>query len=89
VEILLPNGRSIVAELGKVEIIGRALIDDPGNITIRLSGTGPMAQAAGTPEYMATKAEVSVVTSTVPSTVDQELSNANSTRGACVSCTTQ
>ena len=46
VEILLPNGRVIVVEPGKAEIVGRALVDDPGNITIRLSGTGPIAQAA-------------------------------------------
>ncbi len=48
VEILLPNGRLIVVEPGKAEIVGRALVDDPGNITIRLSGTGPIAQAGGT-----------------------------------------
>jgi len=45
VEILLPNGRVIVVEPGRAEIVGRALVDDPGNITIRLSGTGPIAQA--------------------------------------------
>lgn len=44
VEILLPNGRVIVVEPGKAEIVGRTLGDDPGNITIRLSGTGPIAQ---------------------------------------------
>ncbi len=89
VEILLPNGRLIVVESGKVEIVGRALIDDPGNITIRLSGTGPIAQAAGTPDFMSTTAGVSILNSTQPSIIDQQLSNQNSTRGACVSCTTQ
>ena len=47
VEILLPNGRVIVVEPGKAEIVGRTLGDDPGNIIIRLSGTGPIAQAGG------------------------------------------
>ena len=47
IEILLPNGRVIVVEPGKAEIVGRALVDDPGNITIRLSGTGPIAQSQG------------------------------------------
>ena len=47
VEILLPNGRLIVVEPGKAEIVGRTLGDDPGNITIRLSGTGPIAQGPG------------------------------------------
>ena len=56
VEILLPNGRLIVVEPGKAEIVGRALVDDPGNITIRLSGTGP-DRAGGTP--------------TTPFTIDQ------------------
>ena len=75
VEILLPNGRLIVVESGKVEIVGRALIDDPGNLTIRLSGTGPIAQAAGTPDFMSTTAGVSILNSTQPSTIDQQLSN--------------
>jgi hypothetical protein len=44
IEILLPNGRVIVVEPGKAEIVGRTLGDDPGNITIRMSGTGPIAQ---------------------------------------------
>ena len=54
VEILLPNGRVIVVEPGKAEIVGRALVDDPGNITIRLSGTGPIAQgrAGGRPRRL-------------------------------------
>jgi hypothetical protein len=89
VEILLPNGRLIVVEPGKAEIVGRALIDDPGTITIRLSGTGPIAQAAGTPEFLSTKVEVTILTSTQPSIIDPQLQNLNSTRGACVSCTIQ
>jgi hypothetical protein len=47
VEILLPNGRVVVVEPGKAEIVGRTLGEDPGNITIRLSGTGPIAQGPG------------------------------------------
>jgi len=49
VEIFLPNGRLLVVEPGKAEIVGRTLGDDPGNITIRLSGTGPIAQSGGNP----------------------------------------
>lgn len=45
VEILLPNGRVVVVEPGKSDIVGRAIVDDPGTITIRLSGMGPIAQA--------------------------------------------
>jgi hypothetical protein len=44
IEILLPNGRVIQVEPGKAEIVGRTLGGDPGNITIRMSGTGPIAQ---------------------------------------------
>ena len=49
VEILLPNSRVIIVEPGKAEIVGRALAEDAGNITIRLSGTGPIAQRRGGP----------------------------------------
>ena len=44
IEILLPNGRVILVEPGKAEIVGRTLGEDPGSIIIRLSGTGPIAQ---------------------------------------------
>jgi hypothetical protein len=64
VEILLPNGRVIQVEPGKSEIVGRAIVDDPGSITIRLSGTGPIAQAGGPPPgFLQTLAIVSVLTS--------------------------
>jgi hypothetical protein len=49
VDILLPNGRLIQVEPSKSEIVGRTLTDDPGSIIIRLSGTGPIAQAVGGP----------------------------------------
>jgi hypothetical protein len=71
VEILLPNGRLISVEAGKAEIVGRALVDDPGNITIRLSGTGPIAQAATTPgPFTVTTVVVQVVSSAQPSIID-------------------
>jgi hypothetical protein len=49
VEVLLPNGRVVIVEPGKSDIVGRAIVDDPGTITIRLSGLGPIAQAGGPP----------------------------------------
>jgi hypothetical protein len=54
VEILLPNGRVIVVEPNKAEIVGRTLGDDPGNITIRMSGTGPIAQSGGSVPFLQT-----------------------------------
>lgn len=67
VEILLPNGRLIVVEPGKAEIVGRALVDDPGNITIRLSGTGPIAQLGGpSVPVMVTNMIVQIITSGQP-----------------------
>ena len=84
VEILLPNGRVIVVESGKVEIVGRALSDDPGNITIRLSGTGPIAQA-GTPTFTSTHAEITVVYSAAPYPIDTTLQPTGNRRGPTVS----
>ena len=84
VEILLPNGRVIVVEPGKVEIVGRALSDDPGNITIRLSGTGPIAQA-GTPAFTSTHAEITVAYSAAPSPIDTTLQPTGNRRGPTVS----
>jgi hypothetical protein len=80
VEILLPNGRVIVVEPGKVEIVGRALSDDPGNITIRLSGTGPIAQAA-TPSFVSTSAEITIAYSAAPYPIDTTLNPIGNTRG--------
>lgn len=60
-EILLPNGRVIVVEVGKAEIVGRALVDNPGTITIRLSGTGPIAQAGGPTPIAQTTAVVTIL----------------------------
>jgi len=88
VEILLPNGRLIVVEPGKAEIVGRALVDDPGNITIRLSGTGPIA-AAGDTQFTTTSVSVQVILSFQPSIIDQQEDIQDSTRGATLSPTNQ
>jgi hypothetical protein len=66
VDILMPNGRVIVVEPGKAEIVGRALVDDPGNITIRLSGTGPIAQQGPLDSFVQTFATVSVLNTVTP-----------------------
>ncbi len=63
VEILLPNSRVIVVEPGKAEIVGRTLTDEAGNITIRLSGTGPIAQAGRTAPFSTTSVAVQLVIS--------------------------
>lgn len=88
-EILLPNGRLIVVEPGKAEIVGRALVDDPGNITIRLSGTGPIAQAgSGLPPFTQTAVDVTILESVQPSVVDPESPLQNSSRICGANCTT-
>jgi len=82
VEILLPNGRLIVVEPERVEIVGRALGDDPGVITVRLSGTGPIAQAgAGQSGFVQTVAKTTILSSGQPSLLDSPLSNDSSGRG--------
>ena len=70
VEILLPNGRVVVVEPGKSEIVGSTLGDDPGNITIRLSGTGPIAQA-GDVQFTMTHAIFFLLNSGQPSILDE------------------
>jgi hypothetical protein len=71
VEILLPNGRVVVVEPGKTEIVGRTLGDDPGSITIRLSGTGPIAQlGVGSIPFIQTIMSVTILTSGEPSIID-------------------
>ena len=74
-EILLPNGRLIVVEPGKAEIVGRALVDDPGNITIRLSGTGPIAQAADALPYTTTNVTVQLIVTANPAFIPIDLTN--------------
>jgi hypothetical protein len=39
VEVTLPTGRTIAIEPGKSDIVGRALVDDPGAISIRIAST--------------------------------------------------
>jgi hypothetical protein len=39
VEVTLPTGRKIAIEPGKSDIVGRALVDDPGVISIRIAST--------------------------------------------------
>jgi hypothetical protein len=85
VEILLPNGRVINVEPGKTEIVGRSLVDDPGNITIRLSGTGPIAQGAGSLPYLSTTASGQLLYIAVPSIIDSVLETPASLRGPTVS----
>jgi hypothetical protein len=86
-EILLPNGRLIVVEPGKAEIVGRALVDDPGNITIRLSGTGPIAQAGGpTVPFTQSTTDITVLTSVNPNIIDPQDTNENSNRVCTSGC---
>jgi hypothetical protein len=47
VEIRLADGRIINVEPGQSEIVGQALVDDPGLTIIRLNGTGPFVAQAG------------------------------------------
>jgi hypothetical protein len=84
IEILLPNGRLIVVEPGKAEIVGRALVDDPGVITIRLSGTGPIAQAAGPPPISQSAVDVTVLEAAEPSRTN----NTDPTQGSNRICST-
>ena len=86
VEILLPNGRLIVVEPGKAEIVGRALVDDPGNITIRLSGTGPIAQQGAPSDYTQTTASVQILLSVQGSIIDRQDPLQNTSRICGVSC---
>src|SRR5262245_22535488 len=81
VEILLPNGRVVIVEPGRAEIVGRTLGDDPGNITIRLSGTGPIAQAGGPSDFVTTQAAFFLLSSGQPSLLPGDQTSSDSTRG--------
>jgi hypothetical protein len=88
-EILLPSGRLIVVEPGKAEIVGRALVDDPGNITIRLSGTGPIAQVGGpTPPFTQSVVDITIIQSVQPSIVDPIQFTPLTTGRICTACNT-
>jgi hypothetical protein len=47
VEIRMANGRVIRVEPGQSEIVGAAIVDDPGQTIIRLNGSGPFVAQAG------------------------------------------
>lgn len=49
VAIQLPTGRVIAVEPGRSEIVGRALVDDPGQIVIRLASEGVITVLLDTP----------------------------------------
>jgi hypothetical protein len=86
IEILLPNGRLIVVEPGKAEIVGRALVDDPGNITIRLSGTGPIAQAGGpTVPFSLSSVALTILQSYQPSLIPPQFQELTTGR-ICENC---
>jgi hypothetical protein len=53
VEIRLADGRIINVEPGQSEIVGQALVDDPGLTIIRLNGTGPWGGPAREPDHRA------------------------------------
>jgi hypothetical protein len=78
----------INVEPGKTEIVGRSLVDDPGNITIRLSGTGPIAQGAGTPSFLQTLASGQLLYTAVPSIVDTTNPQNPPSQRICTSCGT-
>jgi hypothetical protein len=49
VEVTLPTGRRIKIEPGRSDIVGRALVDDPGTIAIRIASTAVITVLEGVP----------------------------------------
>ncbi len=49
VEVTLPTGRRIAIEPGRSDIVGRALVDDPGTISIRIASTAHITVLEGVP----------------------------------------
>lgn len=49
VEVTLPTGRRINIEPGKSDIVGRALVDDPGTISIRIASIANITVLEGVP----------------------------------------
>jgi hypothetical protein len=49
VEVTLPTGRRIKIEPGRSDIVGRALVDDPGTISIRIASTAVITVLQGVP----------------------------------------
>jgi hypothetical protein len=65
-------------------------VDDPGNITIRLSGTGPIAQPTGSPvDITQTQVVATIVGSQQPSILDPQITMQNSTRICGPNCLTR
>ena len=72
VEVKLPTGRVINVEPGRTEIVGQALVDDPGQIVIRLAGLGPLVQLGG-PQGTTTNLTVTVLNTPNPATLNSIL----------------
>ena len=49
VEATLPTGRVVKIEPGRSDIVGRALVDDPGTISIRIASTAVITVLEGVP----------------------------------------
>jgi hypothetical protein len=49
VEVTLPTGRRVKIEPGRSDIVGRALVDDPGTISIRIASTAVISVLEGVP----------------------------------------
>ena len=49
VEVTLPTGRRVKIEPGRSDIVGRALVDDPGTISIRIASTAVINVLEGVP----------------------------------------
>jgi hypothetical protein len=49
VEVTLPTGRRLRVEPGRSEIVGRALVDDPGTISIRIASVAVITVLEGVP----------------------------------------
>jgi hypothetical protein len=49
VEVTLPTGRRVKIEPGRSDIVGRALVDDPGTISIRIASTAAINVLEGAP----------------------------------------
>jgi hypothetical protein len=49
VEVTLPTGRRVKIEPGRSDIVGRALVDDPGTISIRIASTAAINVLEGVP----------------------------------------
>ncbi len=49
VEVTLPTGRRIKIAPGNSDIVGRALVDDPGTISIRIASTAAITVLEGVP----------------------------------------